>query len=608
MDQNPKKLFVCLATLIFVFLCTAGLSMAQDQADWVFHNGKILTVATDQGDFPIAEAVAVKDGKILAVGSNSSVLALAGPATKKVDLKGRAVMPGIVDTHKHPNRDALLNYAKYLPPKYEKAIKASGMIFDWRNKADVLMQIERIARNAEAEPEVVVISGRPMMGASGWGPTYLVNAPPPGYAEGRGILINEFANLKLTLPELDKASAGRAVVIVLGGGGMMNSKAVDMAMKLFPGRKISYNDVCCLEQLRPWPQEDVLEPLYKRELEEKIASLGYTTVSSRFSRSEIATFGLLDQKGELTVRVGYAQQLPAMPLLSEYDRLLQRLKEVEQKYNSDYLWMTGLDGVPLDGSPDAGGICASFSRVQGVSEDFGFRADDCYDWNKPQDDLLEILRRLNREGYRFSNMHSWGNLALQHALEFYEQLDKENPIKGRRFAFDHSALLSPRVLELASKFGIYWSVAPMTVYGGQRAIMMRQVFGDEMVDAWGAPTKKILDAGMKTSFEAEFLSVDPWIGYRILVTRRDDFGRVRGTQNAVDRKTALRMMTRWGAEYVLREKQIGSIEPGKFADFIVLDQNLLDPNEVPDDRLATIRVLMTMIGGKVIYRSTSFEM
>ena len=116
-------------------------------------------------------------------------------------------MPGIINSHIHPQREAKIDYNNHLPSKYQKYIKAAGMIFDWRDKQQVLQQIEHIARTADPDPEMVVVSGRPMMGASGWGATVLVIASTPGAGEGRGISIHEFPQLHITVAELDKASA-----------------------------------------------------------------------------------------------------------------------------------------------------------------------------------------------------------------------------------------------------------------------------------------------------------------------------------------------------------------------------------------------------------------
>lgn len=602
-QMNKRKLLFGLVLLVLVLLCPVPYSFSQDQADMIFHNGKILTVATDSGDFPIAEAVAIKGGRILAVGSNSDILKLAGPATKKVNLDGKAMLPGLINTHKHPNRDALMNFHQYLPVRYEKSIKAAGMIFDWRNKDDVLKEIGRIAQNADPELPIVVVSGRPLVGYVGFGSTLLINAPPPGYAESRGMLINDLPRLQITPQDLDKVSAGRAVMIALGGGGVMNSKALAMALKQFPSGRYNYEAV--LERNLPQPTPEVLAPLYELELRDRIAPYGYTTVSSRFSDNEIATFGVLDQAGKMPVRVGYAQQVEDAPL-SEFDAFVRHMKDVESKYKSDMLWMTGVTGVPLDGSPDGGGICTSYPRLESTAKDYDFDPARCFDWRRQNDPRLEILRRLNKLGYRFSNMHSWGNLAVEQAMEFYKEISKDNPVKGRRFAFDHTGLLSQKALDLSKELGIYWSIIP-TALATQRGMLMRQVFGDEIVNGWAGPAKKLVDAGVRVTFEGEFEAANPWQGMQFLVTRIDDSGKVRGSQNALDPKTALRQMTRWGAEYVLREKMIGSIEPGKFADLIVVDKNPVDPN-LPGDRIVTIRTLLTLVGGKVVWRATDFEM
>ncbi len=602
-QMNKGKLLFGFVLLALVLLCSVPYSFSQDQADMIFTNGKILTVSTDSGDFPIAEAVAIKGGKILAVGSNSDILKLAGPATKKVNLNGKAMLPGLINTHKHPNRDALMNFHQYLPTRSEKFIKAAGMIFDWNNKDAVLAQIGRIVQSADPELAIVVVSGRPLIGWVGYGSTMILNAPPPGFAESRGILVNDLPRLQIMPQDLDKVSGGRPVMILVGGGGVMNSKALEMAFKKFPGGRYGFEAV--LDEYLPQPTPEMLAPLYELELRDRIAPFGYTTVSSRFSDDEIATFGLLDQAGKMPVRVGYAQQVGPVQLPA-FDGFVRHLKDVEGKYKSDMLWMTGLTGVPLDGSPDGGAICASFPRLEGVAKNYIFDSNACFNWRRQNDPQLEVLRRLNKLGYRFSNMHSWGNLAVEEAMEFYKEISKDNPVKGRRFAFDHTGLLSQKAIDLSKELGIYWSIIP-TALATQRGMLMRQVFGDEIVNGWAGPAKKLVDAGVRITFEGEFEAANPWQGMQFLVTRIDDSGKVRGGQNALDPKTALREMTRWGAEYVLREKMIGSIEPGKYADLIVVDKNPVDPN-LPGDRIWTIRTLLTLVGGKVVWRATDFEM
>ncbi len=142
---------------------------------------------------------------------------------------------------------------------------------------------------------------------------------------------------------------------------------------------------------------------------------------------------------------------------------------------------------------------------------------------------------------------------------------------------------------------MYWSLSTGH-FAGPRGELAAYSFGDEVVDRMLSPVTELLDAGARVTYEADEIGE----GLEVLVTRRVVSGVVRGLQNAVDRKTALRIMTRWGAEYVLREDQLGSIEPGKFADLVVLNRNPLDP-ALPDDRLSEVQVLFTLVGGEVVY-------
>ena len=116
-----------------------------------------------------------------------------------------------------------------------------------------------------------------------------------------------------------------------------------------------------------------------------------------------------------------------------------------------------------------------------------------------------------------------------------------------------------------------------------------------------APVKSLLDAGALVAYEGESSNENPFDSMKIFVTRETRRGDKLGEQEAVDRKTALQIMTVNGAKYVLREDKLGSIETGKWADLIVIDRNPLDPQQVPDDQIGDIQVLKTVVGGEVIY-------
>jgi predicted amidohydrolase YtcJ len=115
----------------------------------------------------------------------------------------------------------------------------------------------------------------------------------------------------------------------------------------------------------------------------------------------------------------------------------------------------------------------------------------------------------------------------------------------------------------------------------------------------------MIEAGIRIAWGADTHSDPerhPLFGLQVLVTRQAKDGRIFGPRERLDRASALLMMTRWAAEYVLREDELGSLEPGKLADLVILDKNPLDP-AVPDDALAQIQVLAAIVGGELEYGS-----
>jgi predicted amidohydrolase YtcJ len=142
-----------------------------------------------------------------------------------------------------------------------------------------------------------------------------------------------------------------------------------------------------------------------------------------------------------------------------------------------------------------------------------------------------------------------------------------------------------------------WSCAPKYLL---RTNQVMRDYGEEAAHRWVLPVKSIIDAGGRVTWEQDDaeLGIKPFSGLATLVTRKDESGRVWGARNAIDRKTALMMATRWASEYVLRENVLGSLEAGKWADIVVLDKDFLT---VPDEEIAKITSVMTIVGGKVIH-------
>ncbi len=144
-------------------------------------------------------------------------------------------------------------------------------------------------------------------------------------------------------------------------------------------------------------------------------------------------------------------------------------------------------------------------------------------------------------------------------LDAYAEASQEDPVQGRRFALDHGTLVSPEVIEAAAKQGVIWSLQPPQFWG-RGAPGVSKVFGEEYAHQWVMPVKSLLDAGMRVTYGADVHrdpDRQPMFNLEVLVTRVTRDGRVFGPRERIDRASALLMMTRWGADYVLREEKVG---------------------------------------------------
>jgi predicted amidohydrolase YtcJ len=362
-------------------------------------------------------------------------------------------------------------------------------------------------------------------------------------------------------------------------------------------------------EVMPGISSQVLAPFLKRELEEW-GAMGVTTLSTRLQGNEITAYGLLDRADELPLRVGYSH---AAGLGNPYlERALKRFGNL-QGHGTEWLWMIGLSvGRPFshigrEASWSRGGICSSLTKQLKVEGDIHFPDGFC-EWQPLGEPGAETIIVAHRYGYRLTGMHTFGDKGYLMMLDAFEQANREDSILGRGFGLDHGMMVSPEIVEKSAKLDVIWSLQPPMFYTTYAAAVSR-VYGQENAHRWMFPVKSLIDAGVRVTYGADTHDDpqrQPLFNLEVLVTRRVKDGRIFGPREAIDRATALLMMTRWGADYVLRSEELGSLEAGKLADLVILDKNPLDRN-VPDEDLSEITVVATLIGGKVIYGSLNPE-
>jgi predicted amidohydrolase YtcJ len=240
----------------------------------------------------------------------------------------------------------------------------------------------------------------------------------------------------------------------------------------------------------------------------------------------------------------------------------------------------------------------------------------------PGQPRYEAIKDALSHGIRTSGIHAAGDRSVGTLLDLFIELKAAGvPIDKLRPNLDHCTMISGENIKKAAQVpGMIFSCAPKYVLG-ETAPRAAVIWDKEVANNWVVPAKGLLDAGVKVAWEVDsggtveggdsdevgsrdgYPIFQPMLQMQALLTRQTARGETWGERHAIDRHTALLLMTRRGAEYVLREDRLGSIEPGKLADLAVFDGDWL---KKPDKELMDLAVLLTVVGGKVVYVDPSF--
>jgi predicted amidohydrolase YtcJ len=215
--------------------------------------------------------------------------------------------------------------------------------------------------------------------------------------------------------------------------------------------------------------------------------------------------------------------------------------------------------------------------------------------------MYEALRR----GWRIGGFHNHGDLATDYLLMLIEQASEDagmslEEIRRKRHAIDHCAA-NPRPDQIAKgvRLGLAWTCTTKYVMRADFAAKNRSA---EELAKYVVPLKSMVDGGLHPAFHTDGHDGGPLLFQYLqtMITRRDPIsGRIWNTNEGLDREDVLRSATRWGAEYTLKEKELGTLEPGKWADLIVIDRDFLT---APTEQINRIQVLTTIVGGRVVYQ------
>jgi predicted amidohydrolase YtcJ len=506
---------------------------------------------------------------------------LAGPKTRQIDLGGRTVLPSIILTHEHPTdwiwmdpeplRHVVPEDNDFLIVRF-LAGTPEEQLASW---PDVLK-----AAVAKAKP------GQWILLSTYWGPNY---EHMPGLWAG-------FAKAGVTREKLDEIAPDNPVRVKNNWiGGPLNTKAIEQIKKVFPGadpEQVGTRGEGA-RQLEPdvmlHGRNHVLQRLLKAEME-LWAAHGITTFgSSPYTAASFNALAALDRRGEMPARFAWSYSGP--------DFHVEALRYIAGLLGngSEHLWNIGAQGWW------SGGSCTILPAPPEVKA-----KEDCH--FKPGGRGRQTLEDIIRVGGRIAAMHSGGDKDIDYLMDVIEKASQEggitlDEIRAKRHAFDHSSgAPRPDQLPRIKHLGMMVSMLNTMLWENRTDYDVSFRVNNYGIEAanWSVPRKSVTEAGIMNTAEIDrplphkiFYNV--WVG----MTRYNE-GRKRAyaPEQGTDRVTQLKAMTTWGSHYVLREKTMGTLEPGKLADLIVLDRDYLT---IPVADIPKIRVLMTLVGGQMIH-------
>ncbi|CAD5109953.1 amidohydrolase [Zestomonas carbonaria] len=549
-------------------LRTGESTVTDSVPEIIFRNGQITTL--DHAN-PVASAVAIKDGKFLAVGSDQEIMALAGSATRVVDLKRRSVLPGLFDNHTHVIRGGL---------NYNLELRWDGV----RSLADAMDMLRRQVAITPAPQWVRVVGG--------FTEQQFVEKRLPTIAEINAVAPDTPVFL---LHLYDRALLNGAALRAVGytkdtpepPGGQITRDANGNPTGLLlakPNAMILYATLAKGPKL-PFDYQVNSTRHFMRELN-RLGVTGVIDAGGGFQNypDDYAVIQKLADEGQMTVRLAY--NLFTQKPKEEKEDFLKWTSSVKYKQGTDYF------------------------RHNGAGEMLVFSAADFEDFRQPRPDmppemegeLEEVVRILAQNKWPW-RLHATYDETITRALDVFEKVNQDIPLAGINWFFDHAETISEK------------SIDRIAALGGGIAVQHRMAYqGEYFVERYGAraaeatpPVKRMLEKGVKVSAGTDatrVASYNPWVSLSWMVTGKTVGGLgLYPRANLLDRETALRMWTENVAWFSNEEGKRGRIQAGQFADLIVPSKDYFT---VPEDEISFLTSDLTVVGGRVVYGAGDF--
>ncbi len=558
-------------------LFAAPALTAAETADLVLRNGAIYTVTEDQ---PWVEAVAIKDGTYLAVGSAAEIEPMIGAATEVIDLEGRMAMPGLIDGHLHPVWGSIQELFQCDFP----FSSTPQQIFD------------RVAECAAANPDAEWIVG------GQWDSDF-------------------FKNHDIASPRafLDEAAPGKAVYLGddSGHNGWANTKALELVgiTKDTPdppdgryerdpetgepnGVLIEGAQSAFEKALPDYTTEQIEEAIrYFTAKAHRFGLVGVKNANARHPHMEAAA--RIDREEGLGIYMAMAIQTPYGARDGDLD--FELLEQLRTAHATDHV-LTDFVKIFMDGVPTSSRTAAMIAPYM-MDSDFPEATTGML--HLPRDRLAADLVELDRRGFTVK-IHTAGDRSVQVTLDAIAAARETNGDSGLRHEMAHAGFIHPEDLARFVELNAVADLSPVIWYRSSIIQSVLDAVGPRGFFYW--PTRSLVEAGAPvlagSDWPAAVETPLPWLGIEALVTRMDpetdDPATVLWKAEAVTLDQALYIYTMDGARAIRMADRTGSVEAGKFADLIVLNQNIFDE---PVTAVSETRPVMTFFQGELVYEA-----
>jgi predicted amidohydrolase YtcJ len=563
-----------LGALLSIAACVP--SPPQEPADLVLRNGRVVTVDESR---PEANALAVRGGRIVAVGSNEEVETYIGPETEVIDLEGRLAMPGFIEGHGH-----------FMGLGNAKMILDLTKVKDWN---EIVTMVGEAAKTAEPG---AWIQGR------GWHQEKWTS-PPPGAVEGLPLHIG-----------LSEVSPENPVILTHASGhaGFVNAKAMELAgidrntpdppggtiVKGPDGEPIGALRETAQRLVRNALQQylDQRPPEQKRADDEKrveLASqdlLSKGIVSFHDAGSDFATidfFKEIAEAGKLPVRLyvmvrretneAMDEKLPQYKMTNAYDghltvRSIKR--QIDGALGPHGAWLL----EPYEDLPESAGLVL-----------------------EPVEDIAKTAEIAVKHGFQV-NTHAIGDRGNRETLDIYEKAFASAPNGGKdlRWRVEHAQHIHPDDVPRFAKLGVIASMQGIHCTSDGPWVLKR--LGEERAKSGAYVWRDLIASGavVTNGTDVPVEDADPIASYYASVTRIMPDGNAFFPEQVMTREEALKSYTIQNAYAAFEEDVKGSLTPGKYADIVVLSKDILT---VPAEEIREAKVLYTIVGGKILYRA-----